>query len=77
LTITEDGAVVSSIYSDVLFQAAAFIGGEEELASRLKVEEVELTSWLLGSKPPVEVVLRALRLIDNAERRQDGPVLSA
>jgi hypothetical protein len=63
---------MSNIYSEVLIQAASAVGGEDKLAASLNVEKGELTAWILGSTPPVEAVLRSLRLIENGNRAAAG-----
>lgn len=52
-------------YAEAFQTAARAVGGEKQLADRLGVGLDELRAWIeSGSRPPLEVFLRALDVIE-------------
>jgi DNA-binding transcriptional regulator YdaS (Cro superfamily) len=59
---------VANVYTRALKRAAEIAGGDDALASRLKVKPASLASWLNGSvTPPAEVFLEAVDVISAHE----------
>jgi hypothetical protein len=55
---------VAELYVKTLQRAAEIVGGEQELALRLKVTPSHLALWLRGvEKPPGAIFLRAVDLV--------------
>jgi len=55
---------VPDVYTRTLLRAAEILGGEVELALRLKVTPSHLHLWMRGlSVPPRDVFLRAVDLV--------------
>ena len=52
-------------YAEAFRAAANAIGGEQELADRLRVRVEDLHAWIdAGETPPLDVFLEALDLIE-------------
>lgn len=73
---------MAELYVKTLQRAAEIVGGEQELALRLKVTPSHLALWLNGvEKPPGAIFLRAVDLVMEHElaklaaraRESDGP----
>lgn len=55
---------MAALYSETLKRAAAIAGGEQDLATRLRVTPSALSLWLSGAeKPPQEIFLRAVDIV--------------
>jgi hypothetical protein len=55
---------VPNVYVKTLVRAAQIVGGEAELALRLKVTPSHLHLWIRGlSDPPLDVFLRAVDIV--------------
>jgi DNA-binding transcriptional regulator YdaS (Cro superfamily) len=53
-----------TVYIRTLKRAAEIVGGEEELARRLKVTPTHLTLWIRGTvSPPGDVFLKAANIV--------------
>ena len=59
------------VYARTLVRAAEIVGGELELALRLKVTPSHLHLWLRGlSDPPRDVFLRAVDLVVEHDQKK-------
>jgi DNA-binding transcriptional regulator YdaS (Cro superfamily) len=62
---------VATVYVGTLKRAAEIIGGEEELARRLKVTPAHLKLWMSGfASPPGDVFLQAADVVSEHELQQ-------
>jgi DNA-binding transcriptional regulator YdaS (Cro superfamily) len=59
------------VYIRTLKRAAEIVGGEEELARRLKVAPRHLTLWICGAvSPPGDVFLQAADIVTEQDLQQ-------
>ncbi len=59
-----------SIYARTLRRAMQILGGEQQLADRLRVPAAELREWLAGSeRPPMPYLLVAVEVVEEDARR--------
>jgi DNA-binding transcriptional regulator YdaS (Cro superfamily) len=59
------------VYIRTLKRAAEIVGGEEELARRLKVTPTHLTLWIRGVvSPPSDVFLQAADIVTEHDLQQ-------
>jgi transcriptional regulator with XRE-family HTH domain len=69
--LTRGRASVPTLYIRTLKRAAELIGGEEELARRLKVAPNHLTLWIRGVvAPPGDIFLKAAEIVSEDELKQ-------
>jgi DNA-binding transcriptional regulator YdaS (Cro superfamily) len=55
---------LAGVHVRTLRRAAALVGGEQELALRLKVTPSHLVLWMAGAAvPPADVFLRAVDIV--------------
>ncbi len=58
------GDTVSSVHAKTLQRAAEIVGGEQQLALRLKVTPSHLALWIQGiEQPPGDIFLQAVDLV--------------
>jgi hypothetical protein len=62
------------VHARTLRRAVDIVGGEHQLALRLKVKPNHLSLWLRGlCEPPVDVFLRAVDLVTENDDPGDPP----
>jgi DNA-binding transcriptional regulator YdaS (Cro superfamily) len=60
--------VPTTVYARVLARAAEYVGGEEQLALRLKVTPSYVALWIRGvANPPIDVFLAAVDIVSDHE----------
>ena len=66
---------MAEVHVRTLRRAAALVGGEQELALRLKVTPSHLVLWMAGAEmPPADVFLRAVDIVmDHARPSSSVP----
>jgi hypothetical protein len=62
------------VYARTLRRAAEIVGGDRELAVKLRVTPSHLALWLAGSElPPMDVFLKAVDLVTDQAVRETDP----
>jgi hypothetical protein len=65
---------VPNLYARTLKRAAQFVGGNEQLAFRLRVTPSHLALWMAGIETtPADVFLKAVDVITEQEGHRDPP----
>ena len=63
-----------TVYARTLGRAAECVGGEEELARRLKITPSHMALWIRGVvNPPLDVFLQAVDIIHEHETGKPRP----
>ena len=56
--------VRTTVYQRTLVRAAEILGGKEKLRAYLRVPARRLEAWLAGERPPVDIFLRAVDVVN-------------